>query len=146
MRRNRRQARESERARQQFRERLAALRHTFSYAGRQESAERLRRGAARAFLAHRGPGAWSRLLALEGPESDAWLGLARAHAAGGASEAALTCAAEAVRCGHAPEALLPEIARLGLGTRAGAEGLAVGFPDGLVVETRATSHGTISPQ
>lgn len=44
---------------------------------------------------------WARLLAIDGPDSDAWLGLARAWLAQGEVEPGLRCAAEAYRVGQA---------------------------------------------
>ncbi|MCC7494319.1 MAG: hypothetical protein IT204_18320 [Fimbriimonadaceae bacterium] len=64
---------------------------------------------------------WQRVLALEGPQSDAWTGLARAAILGGRPQAALAAAAEAVRAGHASWELLPALAESALAAAGGAD-------------------------
>ena len=61
---------------------------------------------------------WQRLLALQGPRGAAWLPLATAVGRSGQTEAALRCAAEALRVGAAGRPDLLAIAEAGLDPRA----------------------------
>lgn len=88
---------------------LRALQAAFTPSGLARAAEQLRRqlppaDAAVALARAR------RLIGLEGPNSAAWLDLARVLVEGGQGDEALRCAAEAVRCGAAEADLLDQLA------------------------------------
>lgn len=82
---------------------------------------------------------WLRLLALEGPSSDAWLGLGRALTAAGQSREAVRCAVEAVRAGLRPPEFAFALAESLLGGEADREKLlALDHPAALLALASST--------